>query len=364
VASLATRIFVSSLAAAWLAGLVAAPAIAGTVSDQFSAGAAPTNQEAPRTGFFSDRLIGTNELSENVGITYDATVTHDSGAPAVGSGFPDRGGTVFRFGLGTDWQFSSHWALLARAVGSLPSVSLTAATVPFDTAAGIATTVDAEVRVHSWSAGGEVGVEYDSLELLKTQLIATLTVGATDYDSTQRLRRLRQVNGTVVTLAQLQQRCRQKGCSAQIRSLLRRDQFAVVQSYGAADLTAAGHWLEGGLAGTVYLYSQDPSDLGFFGVAAFGRGAVMGDATTFAPLRWSARAHTLLRAGRWRVGLTGELDGYVAGLGTSVVETLKPSFDLTRSLRLWLVAALQHDWDEQGYAGTTAWGAIGLRWSY
>src|SRR6266478_5956351 len=123
-----------SLTAALIAGLVTGPlADAGTISDQLSAGAAPTNQAAPRTTFVSDRLIGTNELSEPVGITYDATLMHDSGAPAVGSGFPDRGGTVIRFGLGTDWQFSSHWALLGRAVVSLPSTSLTAATIPFDT---------------------------------------------------------------------------------------------------------------------------------------------------------------------------------------------------------------------------------------
>jgi hypothetical protein len=355
----------SSFTVALIAWVAIGPiAQAGTLSDQFSAGAAPTNEAAPRTTFISDRLIGTNELSEKVGLTYDGTLMHDSGAPAVGTGFPDRGGTVLRFGLGADWQISSHWALLGRGVASLPSTSLTAATIPFETAAGMSTTVDAEVRVHSWSWGGELGVEYDSLELMKLQVIATVTAGATDYDSTQRLRRLRQVNGNVVTLAELQQRCRQRGCSAQIRSLLRRDQFNVVQGYGAADVTLVGRWLDGGVAGTVYAYSQDPGDLGFFGVAAFGRGAVIGDATTFAPLRWSARGHALARAGRWRLGLTGELDGYAAGMGNSTVATLKPSFDLTRALRLWVVAAVQHDWDDKGYSGTTAWGAVGLRLSY
>ena len=351
------------MAAALVCGIALSRAYAGTISDQFSAGGAPTNQAAPRTGFISDRLIGTNELSENVGITYDATVTHDSGAPAVGSGFPDRGGTVYRFGLGTDWQLSPHWALLARAVASIPSVALTADSIPFDTVAGVATTVDAEIRVRSWSAGGEIGVEYDSLDLIKPQLIATLTAGATDFDSTQRLRRLRQVNGNVVTVTQLQQRCQQRGCPDQIRSLLRRERFVVVQAYGVADVTAVGRWLEGGIAGTVYAYSRDPSDLGFFGVATFGRGVVMGDATIFAPLRWSTRARSLARIGRWRVGLTGELDGYVTG-GWSAVLTLKPSFDVARAVRLWVAGALQRDWDNQGYAGTTAWGAVGVRWSY
>jgi hypothetical protein len=305
-----------------------------------------------------------NVVSNAVNVTYDAAVTSDSGAPAAaGSPFRDRGGTIFRGSLGLDWQISSKWAVLAAAIGSPPSTTNTSTTIPFQDANGVTTPLAGDLRIRAASVGGELSAEYDTVDALAVEFIFSATGGLLAYATTQKLVKLQLADNTTVSAATLQQQCQTSGCSPELQTALAAQSPSVVQGYAIFDMTAVIRRTDIGVATTGYGYSSDPSQLGFFGVASFGRGPTTGDGTPFAPLRLAVRPHVLLRAGRLRLGVSGEYDRYVDGLGSSLVVTAKPAYDVTSTVRAWVTLGLQLD-DAQGATSRTLFGAVGVRWTY
>jgi hypothetical protein len=338
---------------------------AGSLADQLTIGATSNSPTAPRAGFISDKLSGTNEVKPSFGLNYGAWLTRDSGTPApAGSPFPERGGTIFRFSLGADWQVSPRWALLPSVNGSPTSTTNTSVSVPFQDPAGVNTTLAGDLRVRASSVGGELSVEYDTLDSMSVELVVTVTGGALQYSNVEKLVKLQQANDTVVSAATLQQQCQTRGCSPQLQSVLTRESAGIVQAYGGADVTVIIHRSELGGAATGYAYSSDPTQLGYFGVAAFGRGPATGDGTPFAPLLLSVRPHVLQRFGHLRLGAAGEYDRYVDAEGSSIIVSVKPAYDLTSSFRLWLTGCYQHDVAQDGSTSRTLTASVGVRWLY
>jgi hypothetical protein len=335
------------------------------VSDQFSVGATPGSPSLPRTGFVSDRLSGSNALTESLGVLFGFTVTRDLGAPpSAGSHFSDRGGTIFRFSAGTEWQVTPRWALIPMVSGSPSTTTRTSTTIPFqDPTTGVSMNVAGDLRVRSSSVGGELSAEFDTLDAWVPELVVTSTAGVVNYWSTQKLLTLQLASGPE-TQAMLAQQCQSQGCSPEVQSLLTKPATSVLQGYGELDLTGIVRHTELGISGTAFAYSRDPSQLGFFGVAAFARGPSIGDGVAIAPLRFSAQGHALQKFARFRIGATGEYGRYVDGEGSTVIVSVKPAYDVTARIRLWATGTWQRD-DLTGIGtAQTFIGAMGLRWAY
>jgi hypothetical protein len=338
---------------------------ANLLSDQFTVGAVSGSPATPRSGFLSDRLLGTTGLTSSMGLIYGVAVTRDLGAPAaVGSRFPDRGGTILRLSAGDEWQVSPRWALISSLNGSPSSTTRTSTTLPFQDGAGMPTNLAGDLQVKSSSMGGEISAEFDTLDAWGAELVVTTTGGLTTYWSTQKLLKLQLANDSVVNQATLAQQCQTEGCSADVRSLLGKQSPSVLQGYVDVDVTAIIRRTQLGLSGTAFAYSSDPSQLGSFGVAAFARGPTLGDGVALAPLRWSSQAHITHKLGRARVAGTGEYGQYVEGEGSTVSISAKPAYDLTARVRLWATGTWQRDSLTGLGTADTLVAALGLRWAY
>jgi hypothetical protein len=335
------------------------------LSDQLSVGVAPSSPSIPRTGFVSDKLLGSNEVSSSLTLIYSAAVTRDLGAPpSAGSRFPDRGGTIVRLGMGTEWQASRHWALIPMISGSPPSTTRTSTTIPFQDATGMSTNLAGDLQVKSSSVGGELSAEFDTLDIWGPELVVTSTGGLLNYWSTQRLLKLQLANDSVVTQAALAQQCQTQGCSPEVHSLLGKQSPSVLQAYVELDVTGIIRRTQLGVSGTAFGYSHDPTQFGFFGIAAFARGPSIGDGVPLAPLRFTVQGHVAQKLGRFRLAATGEAGDYVDSVGSTVSVSAKPSYDVTSRARLWATGTWQRDRLTGLGTADMFVAALGLRWAY
>ncbi len=347
---------------------VAAPAPAsGTdprnlVSDQFAFGSSSGSPSSPRTGFLTDRLSGSNDLSASLGLIYAATVTRDLGARAsAGAPFPDRGGTILHLLSGLEWQLSPRWALIATVSGSLPSTTQTSISVPYQDTTGAQMTAAGDLKVKASSVGGELSAELDTLDAGAVELVFTVTGGLTNYWITQGLAKLQ---GADVSLAMLQTECQTTGCSQDIRNLLSKQSTNVIQAYGEGDVTALIGRTDVGITGSGFGYSQDPGQLGFFGVAGFARGPSIGDGYPLAPLLFDARAHVLEKLGAWRLAASADYGRYVDDDGWNATASIKAMYSVTKRIRLWATGTFQRDRIVSLGVVNTSVAAVGLRWTY
>jgi hypothetical protein len=318
-----------------------------------------------RSGFFTDRLSGSNDLSPSLGLLYGAAVTRDLGARAsAGSPFPDRGGTIVRMWSGAEWQLSRRWALIPVVSGSIPSTTQTSINVPYQDANGAPTTVAGDLKIKASSIGGELSAEFDTLDAGPVEAVLTFTGGFTNFWITQGLTKLQLANDTIVTTAALKQQCQASTCSPQIEDLLAKPNSSVVQAYGEVDVTGIVRRTDVGFSGTGYAYSQDPGQIGFFGVAGFARGPSSGDGYPAAPLLFQVWGHAQQKLGAWRLSGSASYGRYVDGEGSSASASLKVAYAAGSRIRLWATGTLQRDDLTSLGVVDTVVTAIGLRWVY
>jgi hypothetical protein len=350
---------------------LAAPQPAGSsdlrnlLSDQVAFGSSSGSRSSPRTGFITDRLSGSNDLNPSLGLLYAVTVTQDLGARATaGAPFPERGGTILHLLSGLEWQLSRRWALIPTVSGSLPSTTQTSISVPYQDSSGAQTTLAGDLRVKASSVGGELSAELDTLDAGPVELVFTMTGGLTNYWIAQALPKLQMADGTIVSSAALQPQCQTSGCSQDVLNLLSKPSTSVIQVYAEGDVTASLGRTDVGITGSGYVYSQDPGQLGFFGIAGFARGPSTGDGYPMAPLLFDVRGHVLEKLGAWRLAASGDYGRYVDAEGWNVTGSLKATYSVTKQIRLWATGTFQRDRLVSLGVVNTMVGAIGLRWSF
>src|SRR5438876_444698 len=110
-----------------------------------------------------------------------------------------------------------------------------------------------------------------------------------------------------------------------------------------------------------YLYDEDPAKIGYFGLAALGRGPGL----PIAPLQYRIRPEVQHRMGDFSARLWVEAGEYVPGTGDSTAGIgTRLQYRFTKAFRAWLTLAGQRDVDSGGHvtrSGSVAAGA-GLRW--
>jgi hypothetical protein len=134
--------------------------------------------------------------------------------------------------------------------------------------------------------------------------------------------------------------------------------------YAEADVTALIGRTDVGITGTGYGYSQDPGQLGFFGVAGFARGPSTGDGYPLAPLLFDAQGHVLEKLGAWRLAASANYGRFVDDEGWNAAASLKAMYSVTKRSRIWATGTLQRDKIVSLGVVNTIVGAVGVRWSY
>jgi hypothetical protein len=117
------------------------------------------------------------------------------------------------------------------------------------------------------------------------------------------------------------------------------------------------------LGGAYYFYDQDPTQVGYFNVASFGRTG-MGAGVPIAPLRFTFSPGVTKRFGPFSVNLSYQYLKYVPGEGYGNNLAVKLQYKFTKTFKAWISASGQNDTDAQGDSTKTSTIALGGRYSF
>ena len=357
-----------------IALLVPGLALASSVSDELTVDSTKATQENPQTGSVSDRLSGDFDVGDTWAVHADLTLTHEGATPpSLGSPFPDTGGNVVAIGLGAEWDATDHWSF-DLDVNLSPSSDTTSNTgIDFESATGVTTSADANLRTTASSSGLDVAASWGTNGDSDYETAIDLNVGGNRFSSTQKVTAIETRNGPVssttltnycnrVLSSTTSTRAARALCS-QLLPTLKGEPSQLGQGVVGLGVTETFFLdTDATLSGTYDFYSQDPTTVGFFTLATAGRRtASLGEGVQIAPLRWTLRPDVMHRFGK----LTGELwyehGQYVAGQGHSERVGLKFFYKFNKTYKAWLSGTGQADVDGSGTSTHSTTFGAGLR---
>jgi len=190
------------------------------------------------------------------------------------------------------------------------------------------------------------------------------------YDIDQSISRIRTADGTTLTAQELIDQTnaycaahpRRTKCGQNVLNALkatpstlsfeRLSAGATARLFRATDLT---------LLGDYYVYNQDPSQVGYFGLAAVGREGGL----PIAPLRYLIRPEVQHRFGDLTAKVWLQAGEYVTGTAeTTAAIGLRLQYKLSKAFRAWMTVSGQRDVDANGNESRfgTVSGGLGFRW--
>ena len=341
----------------------------GEISDELVAGSAQPTPENPRQSQLANALRGSIYLSDSFTLNAGATLTIEGGAPPPqGSPFKaSYGGTVAFFTIGADFDPGEHWTFSAHLDGSPSSQQLSSTSLSYQPVkAGAFETVDALLHTRSSSIGGGASFGYDTAGDSDFESAFSAGIGLNDLSSDERITQVEGRNGKPVLANDLRDYCRTNPtkCSKSLRAVLGEQTLSLTQARLNAAFTET-LFLDTDLtvSGDYYVYSDDPTKLGFFSVATAGRTNVLGGGgVPIAPLQWALRPEIAHRFGSaFSARLWAQVGQYVEGGGQGTISLgLKLQYKFTRSFRMWLTLSGQRDIDIDGVESKTGMVGLGL----
>ncbi|HXX32284.1 MAG TPA: hypothetical protein VEJ89_16400 [Myxococcaceae bacterium] len=322
--------------------LLAGPARASTMGAELGGTAGQATEVSSGAGTVLVRGVGDVDLSEQVSLHLDFAYTRAlAQAPPPGLTVGSSGGNVFTLAAGVDLAVMET-ALLSFDLNYSPSSTVQQqVSVPLGAA-----TLHPLVSSESQAFGGTLafgystGFEHD----LEVAVDGALTV--TRFDSEQQI-----VNGSGNPLPP-------ETC-ATVRPALRSLCALLLAEHGTAfteSRIAAGATLtlfrdtDAALSGAYYVYSNDPTEVGYFALATGGRlPTTLGDPIQLIPLLWSIRPGITHRFGEAvSLGVYYEFgDGYSTE-GTTQLLGFRLAVRVSREVRLILRAEGQSFTDGAG----------------
>jgi hypothetical protein len=318
----------AAVSALCLLGSYASRASAHDVSDELTLGRIASSS-GTATPYWSDRIDGSFDLSDELMLGLDVGATHYASTPSASAS------EIFQVGVAASWLASEHFTFDADAYLSPTSTSA-------ERGVALGPMRKGAVRAKTSSLGFGLGGEYDTAGDSDAESALGLALGATSYTTTQRARlgkgRLR-VLGPAQTTSLLQWRA-----TASFTETLWQD----------SDV---------GVSASYYLYSRDATQTGLYGAAVLGRFA-LGDGIPLEPLQYSVRPNLAHRFGPLRVSASGQLGHYLGGEGWSWIGGLKLRYRFSETWSAWLGGNLQRDLYASGDALSIVWANAGARLSF
>ena len=342
--------------AAFLAQLTN-PGVVGadSISDEATLGGTRATAGSPATHFIADRLNGIVDVSDEISLRLGAVATRYSAATGISAE------TVFQFTGGATWEVSDHVALGVDASISPTSTGTTAQPATFESPTGAAVPVTVRVRTQTSTAGLGFFAEYDTAGESNWESVVAATVGGTSYAITQTIPSFVTPGGQVVDRAELRAFCQRNPCSSDLRNTLDRDSSSLWQLRASLDFTeTVFRSTDFDLLGTYYLYTADPSQVGYYTAGSFSRTTV-GDGIPTQPLRFAVRPGVLHRFGSLGVGVSFQHGQYVDGLGHSEIGGLRVEYRFTKAFKAWITGNLENDVNGNNQSTHTGWVGIGAR---
>jgi hypothetical protein len=358
--------------AVWLiVAAVGSSARANTVTDQVIVSSTQATEANPRSTVFTEMLDASFDLGDDWTVGAGASLTLQGQTPAASRAqFGGSGGAVTLFSAAVDWSASDQVSIGATVDVSPQSTQYAGTPVTLRQANGTELNGDAEVSSQTSQIAGGIDVSWDSTG--KSDLEWSFNAGLhfSHYDIDQRISRVRTDTGSTLTAQQLRQQTvaycnahpRIGNCGQGILRVLdstptalddeRFSVGATATLYRDTDVSLFAGW---------YLYDEDPAKIGYFGLAAIGRGPGL----PIAPLQYQVRPEVQHRMGDFSARLWLEAGEYVSGTGDSTAGIgTRFQYRFSRAFRAWLTLSGQRDVDSGGHvtrSGSVAAGA-GFRW--
>lgn len=341
---------------------VAAAAHASGVTNELSATATETSETNPRGSTLSDALNASFDLSDAWDLNLGAMITGQGQTAAQEQGgFGSSGSAITSFTLGADLEITGSWSAGARVIWSPESTQFTGTQVPI-TAGGAQ--ANALLRSTTSQLEGAFDVSYDTAgdSALEWSFSGGLTVGHLATD--QQITRVRTASGAA-TPQQIRDAClgRTARCPRALLAALRAQRVSLDSERLSASATAiVAQDTDVTLLGDLYLYDEDPAQVGYFSVASAGR---VGNGLPLAPLRFLLRPEVTHRWGAFSAKAWVQAGQYVAGVGQGTAGVgLKLQYRFTKAFRLWATGSGQRDTDEQGFDTRSATLSLGAGYRF
>lgn len=356
---------VAPIRLALAAALAASAARATSITNEIGVNTTQSSDTNPRSGSVSDTLAGTIDITDQWTLDLGATLTLQGETPAAESGgFGTSGSAVSMFMIGLDWDISDHVTLGLLGRYSPPSTQDAGTSIALATG-----DVDALVESRTSEHGAGFDLSYDTAGDSDFEWAVMGGVSVNSLDTHQRVTEARTATGRVLTAAEIQAACaaRTAACRPRLLATLKDQPFTLdSERLTAAATVTAFRDTDVGLGGDYYLYTQDPTQLGYFSVAAAGRTAVLGgNGVPIAPLHWLMRPEVTHRFGDFSARLWLQFGRYAPGTGQNTSGAgLRLQYKFTRNFRLWLTATGQRDTDDAGYVTKSGGLALGTGWRF
>lgn len=349
--------------AALLASLAGARARADSVTEEVSAGGLLSASTTPALGWISNRIAGSWDASDDWQVRADIGATR-----ALAQTSEDTASTVLSISAGVELAVSDRWSVSLSGGGSPASTTRSSAIVLDDSLPGDLGEAIAEVAARSSLLSVSASVSYDTAGTSDSETSASLTAGASQYQSIQAITSLIDPDGQMLTPRQVGDHCAIYVCSDDLESSLSPHAATLLQLSLSASVT---HTMEGdgdlGLTAAAYFYDRDPTQVGYFSLATLGRGN-LGAGTGVAPLRYTVSPMIGNRWGRLSGTLSATYGIYIGDLGYDFATSARLQYKLKLggASRLKLYAKLSGSIgaDPDGNRTTSLSSALGAQYSW
>ena len=347
--------------------VAAGPARADGALDELSAGNTPQTASTPQQSWVSDTLAGYWDATERWQLRADFTATRDYTKTPSSTGLGDPG-DILLANLSVEFDPDESWSL--RAVGGYsPSSTLqTSSSLPLRTMTGSTETATAALNSTSSSLTGAAWAGYDSTSIeFPTAVTAVAT--ANDFHMQQQITSVDLPGGQMMTDAQLQTYCMTNKCSRELRGALD-GQMSQLAQYILEGNFSQTLWktTDVGVDAAYFLYSQDPTKVGYFSAGALGRSSSFGGGMGIAPYKWNVVPDVIHRFGGVMVMASLSYGQYVDSEGNDMTATLrvqwKIKLDRTKRVKLWGKVTGSQDVDSTNAVAYSASAALGAQYTW
>jgi hypothetical protein len=348
----------STLFACLLALLGSGLASASSVSNEVGGQVTQTTPSNPRAGNVADLLKANIDVADAVILRAALGFTYEFATPMPeGGSFKGTDTAIFALSLGVDWEVNE--ALTLSLDGVFSPASSQAVNTDITLTGPLGGTIDRNglLQTVASSYGADFSGDYLIGNPLSDRLAFSLDadVGWLALTVDQTLERLENEMGTAASsVDRIRSLCETTKVPAEVR---RCQALKPLLGNGSATLDefrlAAGGNVyvaddtDVGLHGAYYLYSQDPSDFGYYSSLTSGRTALhnisLGNGVPLAPYLFTIRPDVTQRFGPISLGFWYQFGVYASDLGTSQVVGARVQWAVSTSWKVWVTGSLQVD---------------------
>jgi hypothetical protein len=373
--------------------LLVCPAMAFASSVTLTGGGGETQNAPgdPNTNSATASAAASIDVIEPLSIDFSLAYMHDFGTPpAPGTDFGDTGENTYVLDLGTTWTPNDHWTLDEAFSWSPKSPSAADTTLTFDREVGRSektTNLQGFLRSTAATIGGNIGVDYDTAGDSNFESDVTLELADSELTVNQNLEEIYE-DGVKVNADDLKTYCDNAGRGTlrckQLQPALE-DSTVMLNTFsikaGFTETLFDNTDLSVGV--TYYIYSQDPTTLGYFSLAERGRATapVSGDRSTAStdraagsvafgggvplePLLVQGNLGVAQTFGGFKIALSGAFGEYYDFSGYQVTGGLKLSYKFNKSWKLTGTFGISDDVELGSAPLLSPLGSLAVRFSW